>query len=388
TDVLQKNGQLANTKLIWFRPLSFKGGIRELYTTIWNEEAKNILNIGSSQIECVSESEAPYYYFSKKNSFNNVDAVSIVDIGGGSSDFIYFADGKPVIANSVHFGCDVLWGNGFSGFDNDRQNGIYDRLVESIHFGDSEDELEQLNISMRSDKTVSTKDIINFWLSNDDRCEISKKLKAAYKPLFLYHFASIVYYMATMYKAKGLTCPRSVLFCGNGSKYIDGLLSSDKTIIKDIVTVIFKEVYGGDIQSVQVILPNHRKESTCYGGLYRNTDVEVPEEFNFQGVSHEEFENVESLIEAFPVMSKELNDSYEKFNKLYSKLLRLMISTGEIENNVDTDEIIRLVTDGMQDSLKKNFKIQVIQSMNRSEEYHDSVFFLPIIDNVLKLTKI
>lgn len=387
TDVLQKNGLLANTKLIWFRPLSFKGAIKDLYTTIWQEEAKNLLNIGSSQIDCVSESEAPYYYFSKKNSFNSVDAVSIVDIGGGSSDFIYFADGKPQIANSVHFGCDVLWGNGFSGFDNDRINGIYERFVETVHLGDHTDELEQLNIKMRSDKEVSTKDIINFWLSNDSRCEITKKLKEAYKPLFLYHFASIVYFMAKMYKAKNLACPRSVLFCGNGSRYIDGLLSSDKATIKELVATIFKNVYG-EIKDIQVILPDSRKECTCYGGLYRNSDVDVPDEFNFQGVSDKVYENVEQLKADFPTVSRNLLNTFASFNKLYADLLRILISKGELDKQVDSTEIINLISSGIQDSLEKNFKTQVIQKLNDSEVYHDSVFFLPIIDNVLKLTKI
>lgn len=387
TDVLQKNGLLANTRLIWFRPLSFKGNIKDLYTRIWEEEAKYILNIGSSQIECVSESEAPYYYFNTKNSFNSVDAVSIVDIGGGSSDFIYFADGKPQIANSIHFGCDVLWGNGFSGFANDRTNGIYERFSESIHLGDHDDELEMLNIRMRSNKDVSTKDIINFWLSNDKRCEISKKLKENYKPLFLYHFASIVYFMAKMYKSKNLACPRSVLFCGNGSKYIDGLLSSDKPTIKEIVTTIFKEVYG-DIKDVQVILPESRKECTCYGGLYRDSDVAVPDEFNFQGISGKEYENVEQLKADYPNISGELLKSFSQFNNLYAKLLRILIGKGELDNKVDTDLIIKTISTGIQDSLDKNFKTQVIQKMSDSEVYHDSIFFLPIIDNVLKLTQI
>ncbi|MBD5310996.1 MAG: hypothetical protein HDS13_02365 [Bacteroides sp.] len=386
TDVLQKNGLLANTKLIWFRPLSFNGGIRELYTSIWNEEAKYLLNIGSSQIDCVSESEAPYYYFNKKNIFNSVDAVSIVDIGGGSSDFIYFANGKPKIANSVHFGCDILWGNGFSGFTNDRQNGIFERFVESIHFEDSE-ELEQLNLSMRSDKSVSTKDIISFWLSNDEHCEISKKLKESYKPLFLYHFVSIVYYMALMYRAKCLACPRSVLFCGNGSKYIDGLLSSDKGTIKEIVTTIFKEVYG-EIKDVQVILPNYRKECTCYGGLYRKSDAVIPEEFNFQGVSDKEYENVDHLISDFLSISSKLLDSFKALNTLYSKLLRILVANGELDKQVDIKNLVEIVSTGVQDSLQKNFKTQVVQPLNGSEVYHDSVFFLPVIDNVLKLTKI
>ena len=388
SDILQKNGLLAGTKLIWFRPLSFNGNIKDLYTRIWDEEAKNILNIGSSQIECISESEAPYYYFNTKNVFNSVDAVSIVDIGGGSSDFIYFAEGRPQIANSIHFGCDVLWGNGFSGFANDRSNGIYKRFADTMHLGDHDDELELLNVNMCSNKEASTKDIINFWLSNDNRCEFSKKLKEYYKPLFLYHFASIVYFMAMMYKAKNLACPRSVLFCGNGSKYIDGLITSDNAVIKEIVTTIFKEVYGNDIKDVQVILPESRKESTCYGGLYRDSNVEIPKEFNFQGVSDKEYETVEQLKADYPHISGAVVNSVSHFNKLYSRLLRILIQKGEVDNKIDTDLIINAISDGIQDSLDKNFKTQIVQKMSDIDIYHDSIFFLPIIDNVLKLTQI
>lgn len=388
-DILHKNGLLANTKLIWFRPLSFKGEIKELYTTIWTEEAKNLLNIGPSQIECVSESEAPYYYFSKKNSFNCVDAVSIVDIGGGSSDFIYFAGGKPQVANSVHFGCDVLWGNGFNGFDNADENGIYKRYANNIHF--EADELEQLNKTMTPQNKVSTKDIINFWLSNAEHCDITKELRANYKPLFLYHFASIVYFMAKMYKVKNLACPRAVLFCGNGSRYIDGLLSTDRTTIKELVTTIFKAVYG-DIKDVQVILPDSRKECTCYGGLYRKSDVVVPAEFNFQGVTDKVYESVGDLKSDYQSVKEGLLDVYDSFNKLYIRLLELLIAKDGLSNPVKKDEIISRISSlvEMEDSLNTNFKTQIIDKYehNDSAVYHDSVFFLPIIDNVLKLTKI
>ena len=386
TDVLQKNGLLSATKLIWFRPLSFKGTLRDLYTKLWNEEAKLILNIAPSQVECVSESEAPYYYFRKKNAFQSVDAVSIVDIGGGSSDFIYFADSKPQIANSVHFGCDVLWGNGFAEFDNVRDNGIFNKYFESIHFDDPE--LEKLNIQVRTNRKVSTKDIINFWLSNDDKCEITKRLREDYKPLFLYHFASIVYFMATMYKAKNLACPRSVLFCGNGSRYIDGLLSANTPTITAIVTRIFQEVYGNDIKKVQVVLPDVRKESTCYGGLYRKKDVEVPTEFNFQGVSNREYENVEALVNDFPVLRQSLLKSLNNFNTLYKDLLRILISNSELENFTQMDDVMEVVSSDIEDSLNKNFKTQVKEPLHESEVYHDSVFFLPIIDNILKLTQL
>lgn len=386
TDILQKNGQLSATKLIWFRPLSFKGVIRDRYTKIWKDEANYILNIASTQLECVSESEAPYYYFRKKNAFQSIDSVSIVDIGGGSTDFIYFADSKPQIANSVHFGCDILWGNGFAEFGNERDNGIYNKYYDSIHFDDPE--LEKLNIQMRNNRKISTKDIINFWLSNDDKCEITQRLRESYKPLFLYHFASIVYFMATMYKAKNLDCPRCVLFCGNGSRYIDGLLSANTDTINAIVTRIFQAVYGADIKKVQVILPDVRKESTCYGGLYRKKNVEVPVEFNFQGVNEKEYENVDALVKDFSTLRPELLKSLNSFNKLYKDLLRILISNRELEDFTQMDEVMEVVSSDIEDSLNKNFKTQVKEPLHESDVYHDSVFFLPIIDNVLKLTKI
>ena len=385
-DILRRNGLLANTKLVWFRPLSFKGSIRELYAAIWRDEAGNVLGIGEGQIECVSESEAPYYYFSKKDSFSSVKSVSIVDIGGGSSDFVYFANGRLTMANSVHFGCDVLWGNGFNRFGNAKENGIYNYLKDRLHFDN--ESLESLNRKMcdETDGNFSTREAINFWLANARNCDIVKELKEHYRPLLLYHFASIVYYMAQMYKAGGLSCPRSVLFCGNGSKYIDGLLSSDKRTIGLLVTMIFKDVYGENSQDIQVILPDSRKECTCYGGLYRGSNVEIPQEFIFQGVPGKSYENVEQLKAGFPALKQGLLDSLKTFNRLYEKLLGKLMETGEIKIT-EVDGLVDTVNSGLEDSLEKNFQTQVIDKLGNSEVYHDSLFFLPVIENILKLTE-
>lgn len=51
---------------------------------------------------CYTESEAPYYYFKKMDYVKNTDSVMIVDIGGGSTDYVYFNENKPVAASSVH----------------------------------------------------------------------------------------------------------------------------------------------------------------------------------------------------------------------------------------------------------------------------------------------
>ena len=64
------------------------------------------------------------------------------------------------------------------------------------------------------------------------------------------------------------------------------------------------------------------------------------------------------------------------------------MANGELDKQVDIKNLVEIVSTGVQDSLQKNFKTQVVQPLNGSEVYHDSVFFLPVIDNVLKLTKI
>ena len=169
---------------------------------------------------------------------------------------------------------------------------------------------------------------------------------------------------------------------------MDGLLSANTPTITAIVTRIFQEVYGNDIKKVQVVLPDVRKESTCYGGLYRKKDVEVPTEFNFQGVSNREYENVEALVNDFPVLRQSLLKSLNNFNTLYKDLLRILISNSELENFTQMDDVMEVVSSDIEDSLNKNFKTQVKEPLHESEVYHDSVFFLPIIDNILKLTQL
>ena len=90
-----------------------------MYDRIWDTLPKNCLF--TSKVTCYTESEAPYYYFTKMDDVRNTDSVTVIDIGGGSTDFVYFSENKPISASSVHFGCDILWGNGHKDFDNVRE---------------------------------------------------------------------------------------------------------------------------------------------------------------------------------------------------------------------------------------------------------------------------
>ncbi|MCM1141688.1 MAG: hypothetical protein NC453_24220, partial [Muribaculum sp.] len=384
-DILQRNGDLDRTKLVWFRPLSFMGNTRATYERIWKEEAERVLFIQPNQISCFSESEAPYYYFKKKDYIKDSDAVAVIDIGGGSTDFVYFKDNKPQMANSVHFGCDVVWENGLKEFDNERENGIYRRYADTLRF--KRPDLEDLNVCFKNVDKVKTKDIINFWLSNSQHCDIVKNLNKDFKPVFVYHLTSILFYMASMYKDYELEAPKSVIFSGNGSKYIDNFICSDIRVLKKIIGLVFDKVYGGS-HSIHLELPKERKESTCYGGLYRDSNAEdVPEKI-YQGDLSANYEKVGDMTRNFDILKNVLWEKYDKFNAIYKEVLDLLKKERIIENTANTSVYVEVASNDMITPLNTYYKSKIKEIYQDDVELFESVFFLPIINRVFELTKI
>lgn len=384
-DILQRNGDLDRTKLVWFRPLSFMGNMRETYNDVWNSEAEQILGIQTNQISCFSESEAPYYFFKKKDYIKDSEAVTVIDIGGGSTDFVYFRNNQPVMANSVHFGCDVLWENGFKEFDNERQNGIYLRYADTLRF--KRPDLEELNVNFNHIATAKTKDIINFWLSNSEFCDIKKLLSRDFKAVFIYHFTSIMFYMASMYKDYGYAAPRSVIFSGNGSKYIDSFISSDKRILKKIIDLTFETVFGGE-HDVKLELPVERKEATCYGGLYRDVNsLDVPSK-TYQGDLSHNYNSVGDLNQNLQELRKKLLYKYDVMNSLYKKILDLLKQEHIIDNTANTKSYVDVAMKDLGTPFNTYYQSRVKEVYQDEVPLYDSVFFLPIIDRVFDLTKL
>lgn len=391
-DILHRNGDLSRTKIIWFRPLSFTGTTKSLYDDIWygtsgvrKGEPEDILFIQRNQIQCFSESEAPYYYFKKKAIIPNSDAVTVIDIGGGSTDFVYFVDNEPKMANSVHFGCDVLWDNGFIEFENDRQNGIYNKYASTLRF--DKEELNILHESMKMDTHVKTKDLINFWLSNSAHCDITKQLRDEFKPIFIYHLTSILFYMSCMYKECGFIAPRTVVFSGNGSKYIDSFISSDRNAVKKIIDLVFSEVFGGE-HSVNLELPQERKESTCYGGLYRDPNAPIVPEYVYHGDNSRKYDNVSDLVENYQSLKTQLLKKYDTFIRLYGDVLNLLKKERIIDSTSNTSRYVQAASNDMGTPLDTYFKTQVKNRYQGEVILNDSVFFLPIINRIFEMTKI
>ncbi len=384
-DVLQRNGDLDRTSLVWFKPLSFMGNTRSMYIDIWNEEARNILAISSDKIQCFSESEAPYYYFKRMDYIKDSDAAAVIDIGGGSTDFVYFQDNNPIVANSVHFGCDVLWGNGLIEFEDVRQNGIYKKYENTIRF--SKEGLQELNDCFINVDNSTTKDIINFWLSNSNYCDIKKSLSNDFKPVFVYHLTSILFYMANMLKEYSYTAPRTIVFSGNGSRYIDDFICSDKRILKKIIDQVFEQVFGAD-NNVHVVLPSERKESTCYGGLYRGANAEDVPEKVYQGDISYSYKTVGDINNNFEHIKSVLISKYNELGRLYKDILELLKTERIIDNTDNTSVYVEKSLEDMGVDLSTYYKSQIKEKYQEEIPLYESIFFLPIIKKVFELTNL
>lgn len=384
-DVLQRGGNLSRTDITWFRPLSFMGEMREIYQDVWQKETKEVLNL-KTEVHCYSESEAPYYYFKRMDYILDSDAAAVIDIGGGSTDIVYFIDNKPEMANSVHFGCDVLWDEGFVGNLNDRRNGIFQKYADHLDFGDKI--LNELNTCfVKVDKKTKTKDIISFWLSHAKECGITTRMRSDFKPVFVYHLTSILYYMGQMYKDYGKPAPKSVLFSGNGSKYIDGFISTEIPVIKKIVDMVFSKVFG-DKQNVSVKLPEERKEATCFGGLYRDVEAENVPEIYYQGDTSFSYETVGDINNHFDKLSQVLATKYVELADLYQEILIELKRQQILDNTCDTQKYVDKAKDNMDTYLKTYFKSQIKDKYSQETMAFESVFFLPVQKAVNEMTKI
>lgn len=387
-DILQENGVISSTEIVWFRPLSFKDSIRRNFEKIWKEEAKGILNIDDvdQQLTCYTESEAPYYYFATKAAFQSVESVAVMDIGGGSTDIVYYSNGEAKIANSVHFGCDVLWENGYNKFVNARDNGIFNHYKDQIHF--ETPDLQELYESMLKSNDTSTKDIINLWISNNNETNIDRKLRTDHISTFVYHYTALVYYMASMFKVNNLPSPRTIIFSGNGSKYIDNYITDSIPCLKKITEIIFSKVYGKEISDIELVLPPERKESTCYGGLYHKNDATEPKPVVYLGDGeNKEYKDIDAIKTAYSSgMSEKLNKEIMNMNQIYKGVLDSLTQMSVIEPVVSSQ--MQEVVDGVvEDALASKFQTEIIDNYKPQEPFNDTLFFLPVVEAVLQLTR-
>lgn len=390
---LLNNGDPQKTQLTWFSPLSFTPAARKIYKELWEDRFIEIFRTREEKIHNISESEAPYYYYQTKAGINDKSAVLTMDIGGGTTDLMYVRD-KPVLCSSVHFGANILWGNGFNELTKTaKENGIYNAIKSNINSRLKDTLLNQLNKNFESEASeYSSEEIINFWILNDDTTKVLKELnKSQFRLSYLLHFSALVYHSYQILSDNGEPVPTCIIFSGNGSKYLD-FIESDLYIGK-ICNYFALQIFGEVQKDVQIILPKaNRKEATCYGGLY--TEFKKQQQYKNVNLTGVEAPGLDIKIYSDIYTDKELavknlTISFLKFIEFFFSMNQ---STGlnfrtTFGIDTDLDAVKAFILTHTSENIDSGMFL-LKKSIKMDEEVTDSLFFLPLIGLLFKLNNL
>jgi hypothetical protein len=392
TKTLMNSGNPQNSKITWFSPLSLTPAAKHAYSEMWQDLFFSIFKSSeASQISNLTESEAPYYFLNKQAKINNLSSVLTLDIGGGSTDIMLFQQNKPVVGTSVHFGANVLWGNGFNEFKTDKSNGIFktikDKVSANLH---AIEELEDYNAIIV--KEYGSDEIINFWLLNDNKSKVVEELKNKdFKLSYLLHLSSLIYHSISFLKSQNYKVPSCIIFSGNGSKYIDLIQSND--YIEKICGYIARSVFKDkEINNPQVILPQeNRKEATCYGGLYRPVNTSSYKAINYIG-----FEDKSDDYKKYVDIDLKRDIVFDNIVASFNEFIELFFNMNE-EEDLSFRSHFRI--EGKLRAIKHLIKEKALENLSlgydkrrskvdSQDTISDSLFFYPLVGLIFKLNNL
>lgn len=375
-DAMQNGCDLGRLKLRWTYPLSFDSNTKNEFDSIWKQEAETVIGLKPERIDTCSESMAPYYYFKAFDRLRSVKSAVVIDIGGGTTDYVYFADNRPMLASSIRLGCDALWGTGYSTPTDRSKNRLYNHLKGRIKLNDST--YSEINERMISkDSNVSTSDVINYWLSLQDKGlkvdnnTLSSVLRKEARHLFVYHLCTILYSISITLKKNGYEAPNEILFCGGGSRYIDNFIDNDTKLQGRLAKSVFDHVWDRkDTEIPHIILDEKRKEATGFGALYAD-DKQPPETKFFNEIKSDDVMTHVAEVE------RQLCDMH----KLYINMLQLF------DDAYDIDAIKNCLNDGIHDAVDKTLRLQVKDRAERTKNYNGTLMTIPALDRLIELTQ-
>lgn len=276
--VLLSKGDLSNTTVMWFYPISMPVNRCNKLKDVWKACYKRFFTASGGLLSNMTESEAPIFYYFKR--YANTTNLINIDIGGGTTDIAFSEKGQVKLVTSFKFATNTLFENPFT--EMDTKNGIVDFYRNVFNELLREKKINELSIMLRKKKSPS--DTASFLFSIKDNSIIKKNnLDTSsmdfnkilqddddFKIVFIVYYAAIIYHVAHIIKLKNMKEPRHISFSGNGSKIIK-VLSTDPKLIADFTKVIFEHVlgrkYANNLDILGIEENTSPKEATCKGGI-------------------------------------------------------------------------------------------------------------------------
>lgn len=414
TKIILENGDLSKTRLVWFYPLSMKIGKIRKMEEIWSKTFLEVFGIkaDNNNIIKMPESVAPYYYYKCSDKFHGAaSSVVSIDIGGGSSDIAIFEPNTkhPIMLSSFRFAANVLFGDGFSEIPHGDTNPMvikYAKYFKDL-FNNDDDKYGELN-GILDDiiEKRKSEDINAFFFSieqnrivkNNDTFSYNQKLNEDYtrKIIFIYFYATIIYYVARTMYHRQLCKPRSVMFSGTGSKVLDILGNKEdlNLITQTIFEMIYNEKYDSDGFSV-IIEKDEPKQITCRGALMQVRDnigcesvyelnrlmsnLDTPMKYNYSMISKEclTYDDMNNAD-----IHNEIIYSVKTYNDFFISLCeRIHVNDIFLVDNKSMQTFREVMNKNIEHHLVNGWTYmnKNVDDKNDDDIIEDTVFFYPII---------
>ena len=397
--VLLEKGSLKDTEIRWFYPASMSTFVRNMMEQAWIKAYKDFFdanyNPDSNKVTSMSESIAPYCYYTNKDAA--VGIVTTIDVGGGTTD-VYVSDGRLKDgANNdgllLSFRCasNAIFGDGYN---NNISNNGFVRKYKSIF----EKELKDDNVLTNALNTIAMKgkssELISFFFSlsttGKPGLDFMQKLveDQKFKYVFLVFYSAIIYHVAQTMKAKGIGKPQTVAFSGNGSRTLQ-VISQSHDVQAEFVKTIFENVYGEKYpqnQKFYLKFDNDKpKEATANGGLEATAEqiAAKPELVVMLGKGNTTF----ASDEKFDTLSKSVKDSVVKNVRDFVDFIPTLNESNAFGNNYYLDvnilnDVLAICKQNLDNYLELGLqKVLSILSTDptQTNDVTESLFFFPIV---------
>lgn len=408
--VLMNNGNLSNTKITWFYPVSMTTHRLSVFRTIWQEKFNKVFGLDIDNLLDFPESIAPFYYYKANGGIRAHAKPSIsIDIGGGTSDVMIFADGEPQLITSFKFAGNSIFGDGFNG--NIKSNGFVQKYYEQFKELLLQNKLlEEMDILDKIySENASSVDLINFLFSLNNNKNIKDKqltldfsdmLKkdSDFKIIFLLFYSSIVYHIAEMMKIKGMEAPRNILFSGTGSKTIQ-ILDSDRKLgsLTKLFESIFNEVYESSDSEINTEVNGNPKEITCKGGFYIDKNLNINRhkeliEFSIGNINDKKIQKnaqKDDFVMTYNNINKEfINGVIENVDSFYNLFFKLSKSVDFIDEFGISTTALKVLDKNKSNDLE-DFVMAGLDAAkkdsNDDEALSETLFFYPLIGKLNEL---
>jgi hypothetical protein len=399
--IILNNGNINQTKIVWFYPNSMSIYKLNLLDRLWNQTVQEIFNQNINPTR-ICESLAPFYYYLNFKGINAVTKPAVsIDLGGGTTDIVVFENNVATLLTSFRFAGNSIFGDDYN--RNYLINGFvqkyyekYDRILDNNSLIEVKRALSQIY------NTTNSNDIINSFFSLNNNKKVTNKgisisflddLKedADFKIIFLLFFSSIFYNLAKLMKSANKEIPGFIIFSGTASKLLQILDSSkNQAINSKLVSAVFNQVYTNDENiQIKVELSEHPKEITAKGGVKMKPEQIVEPNSIKKIYITEDFRSKTYLYQE---INKEV---ISKVEREYLSFLELFFLLNEKIKFKDTFGINPLIFKDVKTFLTTNAKNALLTGLTKkeeeignnfmNEEIEEGLFFYPLIGSISEL---